>query len=233
MYAPDNFSTATTGTTSVDNPPPSQQFVSRKLVGAPQESEGNVGVGSAPYRLPESKNPLKSHLTTDSIAKEPSTVVKNMPQALNRLDDAGRRERETGGGGGGDVNMGRASDPGGTTIGQWQSRGDERGGMEEDGEQWRGLQPQDATKTESRHHHVAREGFTVTSIQRRQTQEGKVREYEDQVLELRQQLEAVVKERDALQSNQERVSAQWEGKVRRLQNQLKTLQGDEGEEVCT
>ena len=49
-------------------------------------------------------------------------------------------------------------------------------------------------------------------------------QYEAQLLELREQLEAVMKERDSLLVNRERVTAQWEGRIRRLEQQLKAYQ---------
>ena len=48
---------------------------------------------------------------------------------------------------------------------------------------------------------------------------------------LRQQLGEVTKERDSLKQTSERVNAQWEGKVRRLQQQLRQAGGDPPLEV--
>ena len=45
-----------------------------------------------------------------------------------------------------------------------------------------------------------------------------------QLLELQEQLDAVMKERDSLLANRERVTAQWEGRIRRLEQQLKVYQ---------
>ena len=47
------------------------------------------------------------------------------------------------------------------------------------------------------------------------------------LLELQEQLETVTKERDSLLENRERVTAQWEGRIRRLEQQLKAYQRGE------
>ena len=45
-------------------------------------------------------------------------------------------------------------------------------------------------------------------------------DYEQQLLELKEQLVMVTSERDDLKQNQERVKATLEGKIRRLEQQL-------------
>ena len=65
-------------------------------------------------------------------------------------------------------------------------------------------------------------GFNVGQLQ--QDREEMAMQYEAQLLELREQLETVTKERDSLLANRERVTAQWEGRVRRLEQQLKAYQ---------
>ena len=62
------------------------------------------------------------------------------------------------------------------------------------------------------------------SSQLQQDREELAMQYEAQLLELREQLETVMKEKDSLLANRERVSAQWEGRVRRLEQQLKAYQ---------
>ena len=44
--------------------------------------------------------------------------------------------------------------------------------------------------------------------------------YERQLLEMKEQLQAVTSERDELKQNQERLNAHWESQVRRLEQQL-------------
>ena len=48
---------------------------------------------------------------------------------------------------------------------------------------------------------------------------------------LREVLQAVTKERDLLRRNQERVSADWEGKVHRLEARLRQLESGTTDEV--
>ena len=53
-----------------------------------------------------------------------------------------------------------------------------------------------------------------------------------QLDEMKAQLEAVIQERNELLQNQERMNAQWEGRVRRLERQLQAYQkGDKPTEV--
>ena len=65
-------------------------------------------------------------------------------------------------------------------------------------------------------------GFNVSQLQ--QDREELAMHYEAQLLELQEQLETVTKERDSLLANRERVTAQWEGRIRRLEQQLKAYQ---------
>ena len=69
-------------------------------------------------------------------------------------------------------------------------------------------------------------GFSAQQLQ----QEGSVGD--QQLHEMKAQLEAVTQERNELLQNQERVNAQWEGRVRRLERQLQAYQkGDKPTEV--
>ena len=45
-------------------------------------------------------------------------------------------------------------------------------------------------------------------------------DYERQLLEMKEQLQAVTSERDELKQNQERLNAHWESQVRRMEQQL-------------
>ena len=45
-------------------------------------------------------------------------------------------------------------------------------------------------------------------------------DYEQQLLEMKEQLQAMSSERDELKQNQERVNAHWESQVRRLKQQV-------------
>ena len=60
--------------------------------------------------------------------------------------------------------------------------------------------------------------FNVGQLQ--QEKQDMAVDYERQLLELKEQLEAMTSERDDLKQNQERVKAHLEGKVRRLEQQL-------------
>ena len=64
--------------------------------------------------------------------------------------------------------------------------------------------------------------LNVSQLQ--QDREELVMRYEAQLLELQEQLEMATKERDSLLANRERVTAQWEGRIRRLEQQLKAYQ---------
>ena len=68
-------------------------------------------------------------------------------------------------------------------------------------------------------------GFNVSQLQ--QDREELAMGYEQKLLELQEQLETVTKERDSLLENRERVTAQWEGRIRRLEQQLKAYQQGE------
>ena len=57
-----------------------------------------------------------------------------------------------------------------------------------------------------------------------QLQQDMAMDYERQLLDVREQLESVTKERDTLLENRERVAAHWEGKTRRLERQLQEYQ---------
>jgi len=61
-------------------------------------------------------------------------------------------------------------------------------------------------------------GFNVGQLQ--QEKQDMAVDYERQLLELKEQLEAVTSERDDLKQNQGRVKATLEGKIRRLEQQL-------------
>ena len=45
-------------------------------------------------------------------------------------------------------------------------------------------------------------------------------DYEQQLFEMKEQLQAMTSERDELKQNQERVNAHWESQVRRLEQQV-------------
>lgn len=77
------------------------------------------------------------------------------------------------------------------------------------------------------------DGFSVDSIHNHRSQEDVVRDYEQQLEELRGQLAKVMEEKENLQQDRERVSAQWEGKVRRLKMKLKQQKGEGEGEVRT
>ena len=81
-----------------------------------------------------------------------------------------------------------------------------------------------------RDHYRQKEGFSVDSIHNQRSPEDMAREYEQQLAEMREQLEVVTKEKDDLVLSRERVSSQWESKVRRLKRKLQQRQGEEGEE---
>ena len=71
-------------------------------------------------------------------------------------------------------------------------------------------------------------GFSAQQLQ----QEGSGGEGNQQLHEVKAQLEAVTQEKNELLQNQERVNAQWEGRVRRLERQLQAYQkGDKPTEV--
>ena len=57
------------------------------------------------------------------------------------------------------------------------------------------------------------------ALQRENTAQSKA-----QLLELRKQLESVIKERDSLRVNHKKVTAQWEGRIQTLEQQLKVYQ---------
>ena len=72
-------------------------------------------------------------------------------------------------------------------------------------------------------------GFNVRHLQRERSEGGQ----EQQLHEVQAQLETVIREKNALMQGQERVNAQWEGRVRRLERQLNAFQaGDKPDEVC-
>ena len=71
-------------------------------------------------------------------------------------------------------------------------------------------------------------GFSAQQLQ----EEGSGGEGNQQLHEVKAQLEAVTQEKNELLQNQERVNAQWEGRVRRLERQLQAYQkGDKPTEV--
>jgi hypothetical protein len=71
-------------------------------------------------------------------------------------------------------------------------------------------------------------GFNAQQLQ----QEGSGGESDQQLHEVKTQLEAVTQEKNELLQNQERVNAQWEGRVKRLERQLQAYQkGDKPTEV--
>ena len=71
-------------------------------------------------------------------------------------------------------------------------------------------------------------GFNAQQLQ----QEGSGSENIEQLQEVKARLEAVSQENNELLQNQERVNAQWEGRVRRLERQLQAYQkGDKPTEV--
>lgn len=67
------------------------------------------------------------------------------------------------------------------------------------------------------------DGFSVKHLH--QEKEGDV--HGDELQGLRSQLEAVTQEKNELHRNQERVNAQWEGRVRRLERQLQAQEKGE------
>ena len=68
-------------------------------------------------------------------------------------------------------------------------------------------------------------GFNVGKLQQTEA------EPSTDTVELRQQLEALQKEKNDLQQNQQRVNAQWEGRVKRLETELASLRAG-GTSVC-
>ena len=60
--------------------------------------------------------------------------------------------------------------------------------------------------------------FNVGQLQ--QEKQDMAVDYERQLLEMKEQLQAVTSERDELKQNQERLNAHWESQVRRLEQQL-------------
>ena len=71
-------------------------------------------------------------------------------------------------------------------------------------------------------------GFSAQQLQH----EGSGGEGDQQLREVKAQLETVTLEKNELLQNQERVNAQWEGRVRRLERQLQAYQkGDKPTEV--
>ena len=76
--------------------------------------------------------------------------------------------------------------------------------------------------------------FSVDSLHNhRSSEDAAVRELEEETKELRARLEMVVKENQGLKQDKERVSAQWEGKVRRLRKKLGEHVGEEALEVIS
>ena len=73
-----------------------------------------------------------------------------------------------------------------------------------------------------------RNGFSVDSIHRRRGVEDVERDYEQQLEELRRELEAAKEEKEVLMESRERVRAHWEGKIRRLEKQLRQYTREEG-----
>jgi len=67
-------------------------------------------------------------------------------------------------------------------------------------------------------------GFNVGQLQQRMS--NMAIDYEQQLLELKEQLKMVTGERDDLKQNQERVKATFEGKIRRLEQQLQKSGAD-------
>ena len=76
--------------------------------------------------------------------------------------------------------------------------------------------------------------FSVDSLHNhRSSEDAAASELEEEMKELRARLEVVVKENQGLKQDKERVSAQWEGKVRRLRKKLGENVGGESLEVST
>ena len=68
---------------------------------------------------------------------------------------------------------------------------------------------------------------------RKLRQERSVGDDNQQLCEVRAQLESVIQEKNELLQNQEQVNAQWEGRVRRLERQLQAHhKGEKPIEVC-
>ena len=78
-----------------------------------------------------------------------------------------------------------------------------------------------------------KDGFSVDSIHNQRSPEDAMRDYEEQLAYLKEQLAKVTEEKDSLLQDRERVSAQWEGKVRRLKLKLKQQKGEGEGEVRT
>ena len=76
-----------------------------------------------------------------------------------------------------------------------------------------------------------RREFRVESLQNHRSSEEVVRELEEEMEELRAQLVRLTEEKEVLRQDRERVSAQWEGKVRRLRKKLGEEVGAEALEV--
>ena len=137
----------------------------------------------------------------------------------------------SGGGGGGD------------TLNRLDSEGDEGGRGRSGSEGFRershtvgsvgsvgGERESKVRSNSKRDRYRQKEGFSVDSIHNQRSPEDMAREYEQQLAEMREQLEVVTKEKDDLVLSRERVSSQWESKVRRLKRKLQQRQGEEGGE---
>lgn len=72
-------------------------------------------------------------------------------------------------------------------------------------------------------------GFSARQL-RQERSEG---DQDQQLRQVRAQLETVTQEKNELLLNQERVNAQWEGRVRRLERQIEAYsKGEKPAEVC-
>ena len=224
LYMPDN--SRTPGTTFSGG-----QFVSGRVGGA------GGGAGGGDFHTAGVNIQSKTDINITPTSFEPrilpkttvaaSTVGGTGHYAMNRLDsgeDEGERERWR------TVPLG-GRDGYGAGM-KWRQDGEEIGGVGE----WGGGGVREGgegelVKAKERHsssHSRQRDGFSVDSIHHHRSKEDMARDYEQQLVELRQQLEAVTKERDSVLESRERVTAHWEGKIRRLERQLRQHTGEEG-----
>lgn len=73
-------------------------------------------------------------------------------------------------------------------------------------------------------------GFNVRRLQQERSEGGGGSQ---QLHELQTRLDSMIQEKNDLLQSQERVNAQWEGRIRRLERQLSAYQkGEKPDEVC-
>ena len=154
---------------------------------------------------------------TETEHRATSTTEKGVLRESREKTEAGSGGVGVGRGGGGRGEGGE----GGVGVGGAREKGTGGGGIEDLGVPVRTKLARDRL----------RGGFSVDSIHNHRTTEDTVVDYERRLTELEEELAKVMEEKAALHQDRERVSAQWEGKVRRLEIKLKEQKGEEEAEV--